>query len=144
MPKAMTPPAPPAASNKSTTSEAPQPANEHALEDFAQDLGALLGQAQGKAERWLGQRQAIADHLVGVRDTATRLLAQLGIAEGPAPARRGGKPGSQNQPSNSGELPPAPFSKKQRRKRRTMSAEAREKIAAAQRARWAKWHKATK
>jgi hypothetical protein len=104
------------------------------LEDFAEDLGRLLGQAQNKADNWLGQRKAIADHLVGVRDTANRLLSQLGIGDAPA---RGRQPRSE-----AGEIQPAPLSKMQRRKRRTMSTEAREKIAAAQRARWAKWKKA--
>src|SRR5688572_26312651 len=56
------------------------------LTGFADDLGRLLGQAQNKAQSWLGQRNAIVKHLTDVRDAATRLLAQLGIAEAP---RRG-------------------------------------------------------
>ncbi len=58
------------------------------LEEFAEDLGKLLGQAQNKAESWLGQRKAIAANLVGLRDTATRLLAQLGVSDGASPARK--------------------------------------------------------
>lgn len=133
---------------KKTTRAASQPAGdkpagvtlartaESKLEDFAEDLGRLLGHAQNKAESWLGQREAIADHLIGVRDTATRLLSQLGITAAPAPARR-------ERPA-----PPAVRAtgarKGSRKKKRTMSAEARAKIAAAQRARWAKQKAAEK
>lgn len=102
--------------------------SESKLADFAQDLGTLLGQAQNKAEHWLAERKAIVDHLVEVRDTATRLLSQLGHAS-PAPAGR--------KPANP--AAPKPAKKATRsRKKRTMSPEARERIAAAQRARWAK------
>lgn len=62
-------------------------AAEARLENFADDLGTLLGHAQNKAESWLGQRKAIAEQLMGVRDTAVRLLAQLGVAEAPKAAR---------------------------------------------------------
>jgi hypothetical protein len=108
--------------------------DETRLEAFAEDLGDLLGQAQGKAESWLGQRKAIAEHLIGVRDTATKLLAQLGIADGPAPGRT-----SRTKGAEPGEVQPMPLTKKKRRK---MSAQARARIAAAQRARWARWKKA--
>ena len=36
---------------------------EQKIEDFAEDLGRMLGSARAKAEGWLGQRQAIAKHL---------------------------------------------------------------------------------
>ena len=58
------------------------------LEEFAEDLGKLLGHAQNKAESWLGQRKAIAANLIGLRDTATKLLAQLGVSDGPSPTRK--------------------------------------------------------
>src|SRR4051812_41583352 len=65
------------------------------LEAFAEDLGRLLGEAQNKADGWLAQRKAIAQHLTGVRDTANQLLAQLGIAgSGGSASRRGGPAGS--------------------------------------------------
>ena len=54
---------------------------EQKLEDFAEDLGRLLGTARVKAEGWLDQRKAIAEHLTGLRDTANQLLAQLGLAD---------------------------------------------------------------
>lgn len=107
------------------------------LSDFAEDLGRLLGQAQNKAEGWLGQRNAIAEQLVGVRDTANRLLEQLRVGGTAGSRSRSGRP----RKSDAGEFAPAPLSKKQGRKKRTMSAEARERIAAAQRRRWAKQRK---
>jgi hypothetical protein len=106
------------------------------LEAFAQDLGHLLGEARTKADSWFSQRESIVKHLEGVRDTANQLLHQLGVgttsaaqparvsAQHPAILRRG--------PGRPPKTEAAPL------KRRTMSAEAREKIAAAQRARWAK------
>jgi hypothetical protein len=101
------------------------------LEAFAEDLGHLLGEARTKADSWLSQRESIVKHLEGVRDTATQLLQQLGRSAASAapaapavPVRRGGRPAKAEA------APP-------KRKRFTMSAEAREKIAAAQRARWA-------
>ncbi len=108
-------------------------AAEARLENFADDLGTLLGHAQNKAESWLGQRKAIAEQLMGVRDTAVRLLAQLGVAEAPKAARASKKAAATGRPAAK-----AAGAKK----KRTMSAEARAKISAAQRARWAKQKKA--
>lgn len=108
-------------------------AAEARLENFADDLGTLLGQAQNKADSWLGQRKAIAEQLVGVRDTAVRLLAQLGIATAPAPARAAKKAAGRGRPAAKATGV---------KKKRTMSVEARAKIAAAQRARWAKQKRA--
>jgi hypothetical protein len=107
------------------------------LSNFAEDLGRLLGQAQHKAEGWLGQRKAIAEQLAGVRETANRLLEQLGIAVTTGSRRRPGRP----RKADAGDFAPAPPSKSQRRTKRTMSAEARAKIAEAQRRRWAKQKK---
>lgn len=109
-------------------------AAEARLENFADDLGRLLGHAQNKAESWLGQRKAIAEQLTGVRDTAVRLLAQLGVADAPtaARARKKAAGASRGAAKTAGGV----------KKKRTMSAEAREKIAAAQRARWARQKKA--
>jgi hypothetical protein len=107
--------------------------NEGKIEEFAKDLGALLGTAQAKAQGWLGQRRQIAKTLEGVRDTASSLLADLGHeAQRAVRGRRGRPPGSgtsrrgPGRPRGSGH------------KRRTMSASARAKISAAQKARWAR------
>jgi hypothetical protein len=48
------------------------------IEDFAEELGRLLGTAEAKARGWLGQREQIAKTLEGIRDTASRLLNDLG------------------------------------------------------------------
>jgi hypothetical protein len=50
-------------------------ATEHKIEDFAEDLGKMLGRARAKAEGWLGQRQVIVKNLTELRDTASKLLA---------------------------------------------------------------------
>jgi hypothetical protein len=106
-----------------------------AIESFAQDLGKMLGNAQKKAEGWLGQRQDIVKSLTELRDTASQLLSDLGH-EAERVVRRGRKrrrpAGSKNvkvagvRPDDGG-----------KRKRRTMSAKARAAISAAQKKRWA-------
>src|SRR5882724_6027067 len=99
------------------------------IEDFAEELGKLLGTARAKAEGWLGQRQQITKTLTGIRDEATHLLSQLGEqAQAVVRRARRGRPlGSRNkrgpgQPTAS----EVPFP----RKRRKMSAAARAKISA--------------
>lgn len=100
---------------------------QHKIEDFAEDLGNLLGKARAKAEGWMSQRQAIVKNLTDLRDTATRLLSDLGheaqkaVARGRA-AASGRKSG---RPAGSG------------KKKRTMSADARRRISEAQKKRWA-------
>src|SRR4051812_26972171 len=100
---------------------------ESKIESFAEDLGRLLGTAQTKAQSWLGQRQAIVKNLTELRDTASKLLADLGHhAEN---AVRRGRP-RKTASAASGSAAP--------RKRRKMSAKARKAISDAQKARWAK------
>jgi hypothetical protein len=106
-------------------------ASESKLEDFAEDLGRLLGTARGKAENWLNQRQSIVKNLTDLRDTATRLLADLGD-QAQIVARRRGRP---RKDSVVGQIQPQPLSRKRKRK---MSPEARRRISEAQKARWAK------
>ena len=103
------------------------------LEEFAEDLGRVLGTARSKADSWLGQRQAIVKQLTQLRDEASKLLSQLGH-EAERVIRRGRPAGSANiakrgpgRPKGSG-----------RGGRRKMSAAARAKISAAQKLRWAK------
>jgi hypothetical protein len=106
---------------------------ESKTEEFAEDLGKLLGAAQEKAQGWLGQRAQIAKALEGVRDTASRLLADLGHeAQRANRARRGRPPRSGTSQRGPGRP------KGSGRKRRKMSAAARAKISAAQKARWAR------
>jgi len=106
------------------------PTVDRKVEEFAEDLGHLLVTARVKADSWLSQRQAIVHHLEGVRDTANQLLQQLGISS------RQEEPAAMLRPRVG--RPPKAEAAPRKRKRFTMSAEAREKIAAAQRARWAK------
>ena len=101
---------------------------ENKIEGFAEDLGRLLGSAQLKAEGWLGQRTQIAKSLVGIRDTAAKLLSDLGH-EAERVVRAGRRKKEVVQ------FAPQPKSKLQRRK---LSARARKAISDAQKARWAK------
>jgi len=97
------------------------------LVGFAEDLGRLLGTAAAKADKWMAQRQAIVKHLTDVRDTASKLLADLG-QQAQANVR---SLGVVNKLRGSLVAPVI-------RKRRKMSKAARAKISAAQKARWAK------
>jgi hypothetical protein len=99
---------------------------EHKLESFAEDLGRMLGSARAKADSWLGQRAEIVKALEGVRETASNLLRQLGQVSTSAGRNLAGQRRAAGRPKGSG------------RKRRRLSPEARERIAAAQRARWAR------
>ena len=107
---------------------------EQKIEDFAEDLGRMLGTARAKAEGWLGQRQAIAKHLTEIRETASKLLTDLGH-EAQRVTRRGRPAGSGRGPGRPKRGPGRPAGSG--RKRRTMSAEARKAISEAQKRRWA-------
>src|SRR4051812_18947669 len=105
---------------------------ETAVEEFTDDLSRLLAHAQKRAHGWLGQRTNISKQLSNIRDTASQLLRQLGgdgeaLNDSVRPARRGRPVG------RSTTVTPAPA-----KKRRTISAAGRARIAAAQKARWAK------
>jgi hypothetical protein len=114
------------------------------IESFAEDLGKLLGTAQAKASSWLEQRKSIADQLTQIRDTANDYLQRLsGEAASVAAAvrrgrRRGHPPGSGKKTGKRGPGRP----KGSGAKKGGMSPEGRARIAAAQKARWAKIRKA--
>jgi hypothetical protein len=110
-----------------------KPTTNSKLEGFAEDLGEMLGNARAKAEGWLSQRHAVVKHLSEIRDTASKLLADLGH-EAARTLRRGGTPGRPPGTRQRGPGRPARAGKR----KRTMSAEARARISAAQKARWAK------
>lgn len=59
-------------------SKSPPPVSEieRKLMSAAEELGTWLGRAERKTTEFLGQ-PAITDNLVRIRDTATRLLAQI-------------------------------------------------------------------
>jgi ElaB/YqjD/DUF883 family membrane-anchored ribosome-binding protein len=101
------------------------------IEGFAEDLSHLLSQARDKAHNWISQRQAIVDHLTELRDTASKLLTDLGHQATEQVAKVTGK--------RRGRLPmqkkAAPTPEETRK--RVMSPEARQRISDAQKARWA-------
>lgn len=108
------------------------------LVDFAEDLGRLLGTAQAKASSWLDQRKSIAEQLTQIRDTANDYLQRLsGEATSVAGAfkrgRRGRPPGSGKKVTYE-----APSAAVKGKRKGGMSAEGRARVAAAQKARWAK------
>src|SRR4051794_19174375 len=97
---------------------------EHKIEEFAEDLGRLLGTARAKAEGWIGQRQTVTKHLEDIRDTAAELLKKLGGSWGAAGDSDGGRgPGRPRKAEaaldTSATVGPEP------KKKRTMSAAAR-------------------
>lgn len=65
-----------ASDSGTATGGAPASAIEKNLMNIAEELGAWLGTAERKTTDFLAQ-QNIKDHLVKIRDTATRLLAQI-------------------------------------------------------------------
>ncbi len=99
-------------------------------EAFAEDLGRLLGTARAKADTWLSQREQIAKQLADIRDTASRLLGDLGRQA--QTAMRGRRAGAAAAATGAAGATPV------RRRRRRMSAAARARIAEAQRQRWAR------
>jgi hypothetical protein len=116
---------------KNDSKELPLPAAVEKIEGFAGDLGHLLGQARGKAESWLDQRKNIVSSLTELRDTASKLLADLGHQAQEQVARvtrrRGGRPRVKRKAA------PTP----EETRRRVLSPEARKRISDAQKARWA-------
>ena len=56
---------------------APVSALEKNLMQVAEELGTLLGKAERKTTDFLAQQTTITDHLVKIRDTASRLIAQV-------------------------------------------------------------------
>ena len=101
------------------------------IEEFAEDLGRLLGQARGKAENWLDQRNTIVKNLTELRDTATKLLADLGHQAENQVAKVTGK--RLGRPPGTRKAAPTPIETA----KRVLSPEARQRISDAQKARWA-------
>jgi hypothetical protein len=69
-------PQPGASDSGTTVSDAPVSTIEQNLMNIAAELGTWLGTAERKTTDFLAQ-QNIKEHLVKIRDTATRLLAQV-------------------------------------------------------------------
>jgi hypothetical protein len=106
------------------------------LEDFAADMGRFLGTVQNRAQTWLQQRQAIAEQLTQIRDTANEYQQRLtGAAADMAVALRRGRRG---RPPGPGKVKGASGRNNGRRGWPKLSAVGRGRIADAQRKRWAK------
>jgi hypothetical protein len=124
-------------------------ATEHKIEEFASDLGTMLGHARTKAEGWIGQREQIVKSLTDLRDEASRLLSDLGH-EAAVATRRGRKAVNQAVADIQKRGPGRPKGSKSAiiivggRTKRTMSAAARKAISMAQKKRWAKQKAAAK
>jgi hypothetical protein len=105
---------------------------ESKVEEFAEDLGRILGTAQAKASAWLNQRKSVAEQLTNIRNTADQMLKQLGgnSALTWARGRRGGRRGAAMPAGDPAGAGP--------KKKRVMSAKARAAISRAQKLRWAK------
>ena len=65
------------AQNEGGTQGAPVSEIERKLMSAAEELGTWLGTAERKTTEFLGQQKTIAEQLVRIRDTASRLLAQI-------------------------------------------------------------------
>jgi hypothetical protein len=108
------------------------------------DIAAALGTLSDKVAAWKQQRAAIATELRRLAELANAMLRELG-GDG-APARRGGRPhGYRASAATRAKLRAAWKRRKAKSPatpRRTLSADGRARIAAAQRKRWADARKA--
>jgi hypothetical protein len=117
------------------------------LEGFAVELGTVLGAAAAKADKWLSQRNLIVQQLADVRDTAIKLLADMGHAADHL-AVHGRPAGSKNKKGiiivgGRPAIRPVPTIMRSTakgivRRTRRLSAKGRAAISRAQKARWAK------
>jgi hypothetical protein len=122
------------AKRESSSGSALEKSTEARIEGFAEDLGKMLGTARAKAEGWIGQRQTIVKSLTELRDTATKLLTDLGHEAGRVTRR--GRPARASADGVARRGPGRPVGSG-RKKKRTMSASARKAISEAQKKRWA-------
>jgi hypothetical protein len=123
---------------------------EERIFDFAEDLGRFYGHAETRAMAWMDQRKTVLAQLTTLRDKASRLISTIsGSDQSAVPAARRGRPpggrkaaaGSRRgsgRARQSAADASEPAAGPGRRKGTKMSKAARAKIAAAQRARWAR------
>ena len=108
-----------------------------------QDLFAGFSTLKEQVDNYNTQRQQLVDNLKQMVQQAQELLTQLGEGAIAAPTRargrRGRPPGLKNKSAGAGKTGKAKKTgKRGRRKGSKLSDEARARIAAAQKARWAK------
>lgn len=104
--------------------------------NYAEDLGRFLGSVRAKVSTYNSERQQLAKHLSTLVADAQQLLAELGHSTAVAIGRRGRPAGRATKaiaPQRGRERPEGTG-----RKRRKLSAAARERIRQAQLKRWAK------
>ena len=65
------------ARNEGGPQSAPVSEIERKLMSAAEELGTWLGTAERKTTEFLGQQKTLTDQLTRIRDTASRLLAQI-------------------------------------------------------------------
>lgn len=115
----------------------------------ATTIGSALGHVAAKLDTWKRQRAEIASELQQLVQQGQRMLADLGHAILPtpdvAPVRKGGRPkGYRTSAATKAKLRAAWRARKaaadqvETPKKRTISADGKARIAAAQRKRWAK------
>jgi hypothetical protein len=63
--------------NETDTQSKSVSAIEENLMKIAEELGTWLGKAERKTNEFLAEQKSMTDHLVTIRDTAARLLAQV-------------------------------------------------------------------
>ena len=114
-------------------------AAEKKIVNYAENLGHFLGSVRAKVSSWNSERQQLIRHLSALVSDAQGLLTELGQQAGRA-GRRGRRAASAlvETVQRRGPGRPKGSKNKPRRRRRKLSAEARAKIAAAQKRRWAK------
>ena len=98
------------------------------VEEIASEVGRLFGTTEAHARKWLAQRKELVSALSTVRDKATGLISELG-GEVPFPWRHGRK-------AKEG-IPVIQPGMRESRKKRVISAQARAKMRAAAKKRWA-------
>lgn len=115
-------------------------AAESKIINYAENLGHFLGGVRAKVTSWNSERQQLIKHLSTLVADAQGLLTELGQQAGRAgrTGRRAASALVEATIERRGPGRPKGSKNKPRRKRRKLSADARERIAAAQRRRWAK------
>jgi hypothetical protein len=120
-------------------SDSPRAGLEKKVIDYAEDLGRLIGTVRARVDDWKGERDKLAQQLSAVVKEAQSLLADLGQTASRQTRKlvAGGVTRVQETASELASQAKRPG----RPRKRRMSAEARARISAAQRKRWAKLRK---
>ena len=115
-------------------------AAENKIINYAENLGHFLGGVRAKVTSWNSERQQLVKHLSALVSDAQGLLLELGHQAGRAgrSGRRAASALVEAAGQRRGPGRPKGSKNKPRRKRRKLSADARARIAVAQRRRWAK------